>query len=260
LNSERNFAEMRSLRIKRMRAIALASLLVGLAGCASAPDSGISLPATHHITELAIHENPASLMLIIKTGPLPSYKATRQTTPAGVLLSFADTDLQIAPKIYRPPDNTIINWIEAREMTAGGSTTSRLFVALKADRRYDLAQDTGGIRITFSKTAADSRNGQAVIPSTTHTAPIIAPSEKAAATAHPVILTWDPVPEASAYRVYWSDSPAIVKQRAKKKTVTTNRAEIPDLLPGQTYYFVVTSVKGSLESQPSAELAFTVDK
>ena len=251
---------MRSLRIKRMRAIALASLLVGLAGCASAPDSGISLPATHHITELAIHENPASLMLIIKTSPLPSYKATRQTTPAGVLLSFADTDLQIAPKIYRPPDNTIINWIEAREMTAGGSTTSRLFVALKADRRYDLAQDTGGIRITFSKTAADSRNGQAVIPSTTHTAPIIAPSEKAAATVRPVILIWDPVPEAGAYRVYWSDSPAIVKQRAKKKTVTTNRAEIPDLLPGQTYYFVVTSVKGSIESQPSAELAFTVDK
>lgn len=253
---------MRSLLIKSMRAIALTGLLMGFAGCASAPDSGISSPAAHHITELAINENASALVLIIKASPVPSYTATLQTAPAGVLLAFADCNLQIAPKTYHPPDNAIIDWIEAREIAAGTTTAARLFIALKADRPYDLAQNPDGIQVKFAKVTAVSRDSQPAAPAATNIAPAAPPPEKSSGAArpptHPVTLTWDPVPDATAYRVYWSDSPGVGRQSAKNVAVTTNRAEIPGLLPGKTYYFVVTSVKGSLESQSSAELSFTV--
>ncbi len=269
---------MRSLLTTIMRAVVLPGLLAGLAGCAATPDSGKPPPAAHHVTELAIRENPQALILIIKTDPLPAYQTARQTAPAGVLLSFADTDLQIAPKIYYPPDNKIIDWIEARESVTPDATTAQLFVALKAGRSYDLAQDPDGIRIIFAKAGAQAHKGQPVAPSATNSAPAAVPPEKALtgprppaappektsaasrSAARPVTLTWDPVPGASAYRVYWSASPGVTQQRAKKMTVTTNRVAIPGLLPGKTYYFVVTSIKGSLESQPSAELAFTVKR
>jgi hypothetical protein len=243
-----------------LQAIALAGLLMGLAGCASTSDPGLSPPAAHHITELAINENPAALVLIIKASPVPAYTATRQTAPTGVLIAFVDCDLQIAPKTYRPPDNAIINWIEVREIVAG-TTTAQLFITLKADRPYNLAQDADGIRVIFSKAPAVSRTTKPAVPITTNTAPATSLPKKSAPVrpaAAPVTLTWDPVPDTTAYRVYWSDSPGVVPHSAKKLTVTTNRVEISGLLPGKTYYFVVTSVRGSQESQPSAELSFTV--
>lgn len=252
---------MRSLLTTSLQAIALAGLLMGLAGCASTSDPGLLPPAAHHITELAINENPAALVLIIKASPVPAYTATRQTAPAGVLIAFADCDLQIAPKTYRPPDNAIINWIEVREIVAGTTTTAQLFITLKADRPYNLAQDPDGIRVIFSKAPAVSRTTKPAVPSTTNTAPATSPPKTSAPVrpaAAPVTLTWDPVPDTTAYRVYWSDSPGVVPHSAKKLTVTTNRVEISGLLPGKTYYFVVTSVRGSQESKASAELSFTV--
>ena len=235
---------------------------MGLSGCAATSDSGLSHPAAHHITELAINENSAALVLIIKASPVPAYTATRQTAPAGVLLTFADCDLQIAPKTYRPPDNAIVDWIEAREFVAGTTIAAHLFIALKADRPYDLAQNLDGIQVIFAKAPAVSRTTKSTAPSTMSTTPVTVPSKKSSATArpeaHPVTLIWDPVPEAIAYRVYWSTSPGVGRHSTKKLTVTTHRAEVPGLLPGKTYYFVVTSVKGSLESRPSAELSFTV--
>jgi hypothetical protein len=76
-----------------------------------------------------------------------------------------------------------------------------------------------------------------------------------------VKLAWDEVPDATSYNVYWSASPGVNRNNGNKipnikKPATTIRG----LQPGMTYYFVVTTVKGTAESQESEELSFTVKK
>jgi hypothetical protein len=75
-----------------------------------------------------------------------------------------------------------------------------------------------------------------------------------------VTLTWDMVPDATSYHVYWSDSPGVTKHNAKKASFMSPPAIIKGLKPGATYYFVVTAVKESKESDVSAEISFTIDE
>jgi hypothetical protein len=74
-----------------------------------------------------------------------------------------------------------------------------------------------------------------------------------------VTLTWDNVPGATSYNVYWSASPGVNRHNGNKiSNIKDPTATIKGLKPGTTYYFVVTTVKGSAESPESEELSFTV--
>jgi type IV pilus assembly protein PilQ len=73
-------------------------------------------------------------------------------------------------------------------------------------------------------------------------------------------LAWEEVPNATAYNVYWSTSPGVTKHNANKISNVQNPVVIKSLRSGVTYYFVVTTVKGSKESPESDELSFTVGK
>ena len=71
-----------------------------------------------------------------------------------------------------------------------------------------------------------------------------------------VTLLWDEVPGASSYNVYLSLSPGVTKQSGHKIPNATNPIRINYLAPGNTYYFVVTVVNQSGESQESKELSY----
>ena len=74
-----------------------------------------------------------------------------------------------------------------------------------------------------------------------------------------VILSWGFVPQADSYNVYWSASPGVNRQNGNKiSNITDTTTTIKGLKAGTTYYFVVTTVKGSAESRESEELSFTV--
>jgi hypothetical protein len=74
-----------------------------------------------------------------------------------------------------------------------------------------------------------------------------------------VKLAWDAVPDATSYNVYWSPSPGVTRQNGTKISDIKNPfTKIKGLTPGATYYFVVTTVKGTAESQESEELSFAV--
>jgi hypothetical protein len=75
-----------------------------------------------------------------------------------------------------------------------------------------------------------------------------------------VTLTWDTVPDATAYHVYWSDTPGVTKHNAEKASFMSPPAIIKGLRPGNTYYFVVTAVKEFKESDVSGEISFTIDE
>jgi hypothetical protein len=76
-----------------------------------------------------------------------------------------------------------------------------------------------------------------------------------------ITLTWDRVPGATSYNVYWSASPGVTRRNGNKVSDIKNPGTtIKGLKPGTTYYFVVTTVKGSEESPESEEMSFTVGK
>ena len=74
----------------------------------------------------------------------------------------------------------------------------------------------------------------------------------------PVTLTWENVPDAVSYNIYWSESPGVTKRNGNKIANVTNPYTMKGLGSGKTYYFVVTAVSNSGESKESEELSFSV--
>ena len=73
-----------------------------------------------------------------------------------------------------------------------------------------------------------------------------------------VTLSWDDVPNAVSYNIYYSDSKGVTKQKGKKIANVKNRYTVKGLKRGKIYYFVVTAVIDSRESKESEELSLTV--
>jgi hypothetical protein len=73
-------------------------------------------------------------------------------------------------------------------------------------------------------------------------------------------LSWDMVPDATSYNVYWSTSPGVTRRTGNKISNAQIPVTIKNLKSGVTYYFVVTSVKGSKESPESEEFTYTVSE
>jgi fibronectin type 3 domain-containing protein len=73
-----------------------------------------------------------------------------------------------------------------------------------------------------------------------------------------VTLTWDKISDAKQYNVYWSKSPGVTKYNGAKISTSKNSVTISGLKGGTTYYFVVTTVSDSAESEESEELHYTI--
>jgi type IV pilus assembly protein PilQ len=93
----------------------------------------------------------------------------------------------------------------------------------------------------------------------TYTAPNKASQTASDATSgtQQVKLAWEEVPNATAYNVYWRSSPGVTKHNGNKISNVQSPAVIKNLRSGVTYYFVVTTVKGSKESPESEEFSYT---
>ncbi len=73
-----------------------------------------------------------------------------------------------------------------------------------------------------------------------------------------VTLLWKKIPGATSYNIYMSKSPGVTKLSGSKiPNVTLRTFTITQLELGKTYYFVVTVVNGSGESEESKELSYT---
>ena len=70
-------------------------------------------------------------------------------------------------------------------------------------------------------------------------------------------LLWNEIPGDSSYNIYVSRSPEVTKLSGFKIRNVTNPFTINQLELGRTYYFVVTVVNGSGESEESRELSYT---
>ncbi|MBT8370372.1 MAG: AMIN domain-containing protein, partial [Deltaproteobacteria bacterium] len=73
-----------------------------------------------------------------------------------------------------------------------------------------------------------------------------------------VTLAWDKVSNATSYNVYLSTAPGVTRQNGFKISDVKNNHAVVELKRGATYYFVVTAVNQSGESNESGEISFTV--
>ena len=73
-----------------------------------------------------------------------------------------------------------------------------------------------------------------------------------------VTLTWQDVPNATSYNIYYSSKPGVTKKNGIKISNVKNPHEMDGLKKGVKYYFVVTAVNDSGESKESEEISFTV--
>jgi lysophospholipase L1-like esterase len=71
-------------------------------------------------------------------------------------------------------------------------------------------------------------------------------------------LSWDDVPNATSYNIYWSNKAGVTKKNGTKISNIRNPHKIKGLKKGRKYYFVVTAVNASGESKESEEFSFTV--
>ncbi len=72
-------------------------------------------------------------------------------------------------------------------------------------------------------------------------------------------LTWDDMAGASSYNVYLKNSPGVTTRNGRKLADVKNPCTIKGLQKSATYYFVVTAITESGESDASKELSFTVE-
>ena len=72
-------------------------------------------------------------------------------------------------------------------------------------------------------------------------------------------LAWDNVPGAISYNIYWRNQPGVTKDNGQKIANVKSPHTLKDLLPGKTYYLVVTAVSKSGESSVSEEITYTAE-
>jgi hypothetical protein len=70
-------------------------------------------------------------------------------------------------------------------------------------------------------------------------------------------LMWGDIPGAISYNIYVSVSPGVNKLNGFKISNVTNPFKFDQLEPGKTYYFIITVINGSGESEGSKELSYT---
>ena len=73
-----------------------------------------------------------------------------------------------------------------------------------------------------------------------------------------VTLSWNDVPGAASYNVYFATSPGVTPLNSFKISEVSNPITITDLEPGTTYYFVIAVEDDSGASRNSKEVAYTV--
>ena len=72
-----------------------------------------------------------------------------------------------------------------------------------------------------------------------------------------VTITWPAVAGSTGFNIYWSTTPVVTIQTGTQVPGATSPYVHLNLIPGTTYYYVVTTLKGALEGAESVEVSAT---
>ena len=129
--------------------IPLVVLIAWFAGCASNKAADVKAKGARRITGIETNVTADSVTVTINGNQPLTYTAIKQIFPMGVLFHFPETALATDKTVTTPPENEIIGSVKATELIENKSTTSRIFIAMKADAPYDLLPQDSGLRVSF---------------------------------------------------------------------------------------------------------------
>ena len=134
--------------------IMLVALIAWFTGCASNKAADVKAKGAKRITGITTTVTANSVIVTISGNQPLTYTAIKQVFPMGVLFHFPETALATDKTVMTPPENEIISSVKATELVENKSTTSRIFIAMKADAPYDLNPQDSGLQVSFPKAVA----------------------------------------------------------------------------------------------------------
>ena len=134
--------------------IPLVFLIAWGAGCASNKAVDVKATGTKRIMGITTKVTADSVIVTINGNQQLTYTAIKQVFPMGVLFHFPETALDTVKTVTTPPENQIVGSVKATELVEDKSTTSRIFIAMKADAPYDLKPEDTGLQVSFPKIAS----------------------------------------------------------------------------------------------------------
>ncbi|MEJ2098395.1 MAG: type IV pilus secretin PilQ [Desulfobacterales bacterium] len=134
--------------------ILLVILIAWFTGCASNKAGEVKAMGAKRITEITTRVTADSVIVAIDGNQPLTYTAIKQVFPMGVLFHFPETSLDKVKTVTTPPANEIIGSVKATELVEGKSTTSRIFIAMKADAPYELKPQDSELQVLFPKAAS----------------------------------------------------------------------------------------------------------
>lgn len=147
---------------KNLFIVFMASIAALLIGCNSDNLSTPKSLISKSIVEILVNEDDKSWNCIITGNDTLTFSAINHISPAGILLYFPDTTLDIPATDPIAPPNEIISFIEANELIDGNLKSSRILIGLNMDRPYNLSPDENGLRISFPKTLVRTDDDESI--------------------------------------------------------------------------------------------------
>jgi hypothetical protein len=146
----------------KLPVILVAALVYLINGCNSDNFSPANSLPPKSIREILVSEEDDSFNCIIKGNSALTFSAINHLTPAGILLYFPDTTLDVAATEPLLPAHEIFSSIEADEFMDGNSKNSRILIGLNVDRPYSISPDENGLKISFPKTLVQAPDDETI--------------------------------------------------------------------------------------------------
>ena len=251
---------------------------VYLTGCGGTGDIPTASMAQGGKVELSWKEVPGAISynLYMSTSPgvdkLSGYRISRVASPITItgletgttyyfVMTVVDASGEGSESIemsYTAEHNVTgaIELVPALKAPAAASQSGSADKATPANDRKGTPPGSEKNRPTRStKTDKTDADGPDTAIGRTATGPQSKAPEKAAGK---MTVAWENVPNAASYNIYWRTTRGVTKRNGNKISGVNSPYTFTGLDRGATYYFVVTSVSPSGESQESEELSFTV--
>jgi type IV pilus assembly protein PilQ len=151
----------------RLPVILLISLLMLCYGCPKRQATA-ELPISKQIVDIQITEEDNSWNCKITGNEPLAFSAIHNLTPAGLLLYFPSTRLNLPESDLPDPLSEIIGFVEAEEHTSGNRTDSRILIGLNVARPYRISANESDTLISFPKVLAKTIESER--PSSLHDA------------------------------------------------------------------------------------------